>query len=121
MSPRLIFVLQLLLLAGCATTGSNEIADEGAEMPIEEIELHSSTATIDEHLFIPETGQAPVAAAEAEHVHDHIWERLVHSFALPECSEQEISRNWAQWYADRPAGSPSALFLWMFENYLGQV
>ena len=27
---------------------------------------------------------------------------MLHSFALPDCNEHEASREWAQWYADRP-------------------
>ncbi|NIP19078.1 MAG: LysM peptidoglycan-binding domain-containing protein [Xanthomonadales bacterium] len=64
---------------------------------------HGSGESIDEHLFIPEIIEEPEPRPEpAVHVHPHVWERLVHGFALPECSEQEISRSWAQWYADRP-------------------
>jgi membrane-bound lytic murein transglycosylase D len=54
---------------------------------------------VDEHLFVPEP--ADTVAVEL-HVHDNVWERLVHSFQLPECSDQEVNLKWARWYADHP-------------------
>jgi membrane-bound lytic murein transglycosylase D len=95
---RLISALMLLLLAGCATTGtgtadSAQLIPEPAEEPIT---IPSSTATIDEHLFEP-----PVDPVQT-HVHTSVWERLVHNFDLPECSTHEQSMKWAQWYADHP-------------------
>jgi membrane-bound lytic murein transglycosylase D len=97
---RLVSALLILLLAGCATTGKGtaEITQATPEAAPEPVP--SSTATVDEHLFIPASSATP-AAGEA-HVHDDVWERLVHSFELPECSDHEASLKWAQWYADRP-------------------
>jgi membrane-bound lytic murein transglycosylase D len=94
-----------LLLAACATTATEPPAVEPRAAPAEpEVVLPQGAGeSIDEHLFVPETAEAaPVVVPEAEHEHPHIWERLVHSFALPECSDHEISRNWAEWYAGRP-------------------
>ena len=100
MTLRFILALLIFLLAGCATTG--EEAAEITQITIDAVPepMMSSTATVDEHLFIPEPSTAP-AAGEA-HVHDHVWERLVHSFGLPQCSDQETNLKWAQWYADKP-------------------
>ncbi len=108
MSSRLGLVFLFLLLANCATTGK-ELAEPVAVAEPEQaaVELPGGSGeSIDSHLFIPEQQLAtlPVdSGTQAQlHVHPHVWERLVHNFALPECSEQKISRNWAQWYADRP-------------------
>ena len=100
MSLRFISALLIFLLAGCATTGQGtaEVAQATPEAVPEPVP--SSTATVDEHLFIPASSATP-AAGEA-HVYDDVWERLVHSFALPECSDHEVSLKWAQWYADHP-------------------
>ena len=97
---RFISALLIFLLAACATTGKGtaEPAQAGPETALEPVP--SSTATVDEHLFIPASSPPP-AVGEA-HVHDHVWERLVHSFELPQCADYEISLKWAQWYADRP-------------------
>ena len=96
MPLRLLIPGFFLLLAGCATTGP-----EPVEEPIEEIVVAaepenpaSSTATIDEHLFVPEPS--------AEITHDNVWDRMVHNFALPDCSEHEVALKWARWYADHP-------------------
>ncbi len=100
MSLRFISASLIFLLAGCATTGKGpaEITQTTPEAVPEQVP--SSTVTIDEHLFIPALSATP-AAGEA-HVHDDVWERLVHSFELAECSDHEASLKWAQWYADRP-------------------
>ncbi len=107
MSSRWSLILLLLLLANCATTGT-ELADTG---PVQEPEQSAvvlprgSGESIDTHLFVPEQPAATllddVQTEPQLHVHPHIWERLVHNFALPECSSHKISRNWAQWYADQ--------------------
>ena len=92
---RLILLSAMLFLAGCAATGGS-VAPEpmAAPEPPAPVEPPPSTAaTIDEHLYEPE----PV-----EIVHENIWDRVVHNFALPECSEHEIALTWAQWYADHP-------------------
>ncbi len=106
MSPRFGISLLALLLANCAVTGT-EIIDAPqieAEEPVIVDLPEGSGESIDSHLFIPEPAEE-VAVENIEpiaHVHPDVWEHLVHGFALPECSEHEISRNWAQWYADRP-------------------
>ena len=84
MGLKYLIPLSLLFLAGCATTGTGT-APEAEEAPVvaaEPANVPSSTATIDEHLFEPEP---------AEIVHDNVWDRVVHNFALPECSEHEIA------------------------------
>ena len=99
---RLISTLLLMLfLAGCATTGAGtgDTAQIDPEPAIEADAIPSSTATIDEHLFVPDSEPLP---ADAAHVHNSTWERLVHNFSLPECSANEQSIKWAQWYADHP-------------------
>jgi membrane-bound lytic murein transglycosylase D len=100
-SYRFILALVFLFLAGCATTGTgpNETTLASPESLTEPEPVPSSVATVDEHLFVPEP--VPVISS-APHVHDNVWERLVHSFELPECADQEVNLEWAQWYADRP-------------------
>jgi len=92
--------LLIFVLAGCATTGKEtaEITQPTPEIVAEPVP--SSTATVDEHLFIPPSSPPP--AASEVHVHGDVWERLVHSFALPPCSDHEASLKWAQWYAGHP-------------------
>ena len=103
MRLRLLPPALILILSGCATTAVEPVAEStpatgsvwiaGLELP------HGAGETIDDHLFIPaaEEVQAVAELVVEQHVHPHVWERLLHSFMLPECSEQEISRNWAQW------------------------
>ena len=100
MSLRFISVLLIFLLAGCATTGkgTSEIAQTTPQTDPEPVP--SSTVTVDEHLFVPPSSATP--AKTQEHVHDDVWERLVHSFELPNCSDHEASLKWAKWYGDRP-------------------
>ncbi len=100
MSLRLILALVIFSLTGCATTGKGtaEISQPVAQVAPEPIP--SSTATVDEHLFVPTPEAIPVAGEV--HVHDDVWERLVHSFALPQCSDHEASLKWAKWYGDHP-------------------
>jgi len=100
---RLIPALLLFALAGCATTGTGTGTDTpvAPEAPEVAVTPPSSTATIDEHLFIPPAEIAEEDAVEP-HVHDSVWERLVHNFDLPECSTHEESVKWAKWYAKRP-------------------
>ena len=81
---RLISTLLLMLfLAGCATTGKGtaDTAQIDPDPTVEGDAIPSSTATIDEHLFVPDSEPLPVDAA---HVHNSTWERLVHNFSLPE-------------------------------------
>lgn len=103
MPIRLLPVVALFFLAGCATTGTGTVettqtTPEAAA--VEEI-TPSTTATIDDHLYVPPPIPVPVAAPET-HVHDSVWERIVHSFALQDCTVDEQSMKWALWYADRP-------------------
>jgi membrane-bound lytic murein transglycosylase D len=96
----LISALLLLSLAGCATTGT-ETVDPTPVTPEPAVEAQppaSSAATIDEHLFVPDADPVP---ADTQ-VYESVWDRLVHNFSLPECSANEQSVKWAQWYADRP-------------------
>jgi membrane-bound lytic murein transglycosylase D len=98
---RLILALQLLVLAGCATTGTNEQSGPTPETAGEELEVVSSTATIDEHLFIPHPEPQPAEEEEA-YEHSNVWARLTDQFALPDCTEHEKAIQWAEWYASRP-------------------
>ena len=100
---RLIPALLLFALAGCATTGQGtDVATQVVpDSPEVAVTVPSSTATIDEHLFVPPVQPAAEDATEL-HVHDSVWERLVHNFELPECSTHEDSVTWAKWYAARP-------------------
>ena len=100
MSLRFISVVLIFLLAGCATTGKGTAQITQATPETVPEPVPSSTATVDEHLFIPQSSATP--AAGEVHVHDDVWERLVHSFKLEQCSDHEVSLKWAQWYADQP-------------------
>jgi len=103
--------LLLLLLAGCASTavappGQRAYAPEEEPVWIAGLEVpHGSGETIDDHLFVPDADLHAPPEGEPEptqHIHPHVWERLVHSFALPDCSGHGIARSWAEWYAERP-------------------
>jgi membrane-bound lytic murein transglycosylase D len=100
---RLLPVMVLFLLAGCATTGTGtvETAQIAPEVTVVAPLETSSTTTIDDHLYVPPPIPAPTAVTDL-HVHDSVWERLVHNFSLPSCTVDETSMKWAQWYADRP-------------------
>jgi membrane-bound lytic murein transglycosylase D len=100
---RLISALLLLFLAGCATTGAGtgDAAPIAPEPVVEAEPIPSSTVTIDEHLYVPEPVQVEDLPVQV-HVHDGVWERLLHNFSLPECSSNEQSVKWARWYSDRP-------------------
>lgn len=89
-----------LALASCATTPQNPPGPLPESTPaVQEIVTPpSSVATVDEHLFAPEEETVVMSTPQFETV----WERMMHSFALPDCAEHEKSRQWAQWYADRP-------------------
>ncbi len=100
MSYRFILALLIFLLAGCATTGKGTVQITQATLETVPDPVPSSTATVDEHLFIPASSATP--AVGEVHVYNDVWERLVHSFELEECSDHEVSLKWAQWYADRP-------------------
>jgi membrane-bound lytic murein transglycosylase D len=102
----LILPLAGLVLAGCASTGNRGTTDISEPIVDEALPERSHTETVDEHLPTLKPARRPAeSAAEtsvAEHVHDSVYERMLHSFALPDCASHEVSRNWAQWYADRP-------------------
>jgi membrane-bound lytic murein transglycosylase D len=93
---RIVTISAFLLLAGCATTGSGtgQPEDVAPEPVLDPVEMPSTTATVDEHLYVP---PEPV-----EITHDKVWNRVVHNFALPECSDHEAALKWARWYADHP-------------------
>ena len=103
MPIRLIAALLLLALTGCATTGTGtaESAPAVSEAAAQVEPPPSSTATIDEHLYIPDLETLPVEV-DSEPVYDSVWDRMVDNFALPECSDQDKGLEWAQWYSDRP-------------------
>ena len=103
MPVRLLPALLLFFLAGCVTTGNGktETAQPAAEVPVVEQTAPSSVATIDDHLYEPPALAAP-AGSPVPHVHDSVWERLAHSFDLPDCASHEQNLQWAQWYAERP-------------------
>jgi membrane-bound lytic murein transglycosylase D len=101
-SYRWILPLAGLVLASCAATPPQPPQDEPAPALSAPPPERSHTATIDEHLYQPPAGDLrPVDSMDA-HVHESPWERMMHSFALPDCAEHEASRSWAQWYAERP-------------------
>ena len=57
--------------------------------------------SIDEHLFVPQPAEAVAEIAGEKPIeYDNVWARLVDNFALPNCDDQQSSRNWANWYAD---------------------
>jgi hypothetical protein len=101
-TSRLFLSLLCLFLASCATTQSNQPEPEPALIASVEEELPKGEGeSIDEHLYIPEVVEpAEVQAGEQVPVYDNVWARLVDSFALPNCYDKEISRKWANWYAD---------------------
>ena len=100
---RFTLPLLLLFLAGCATTGNGTgQTDQTAPEPVEPpAQVPSSTATIDEHLYIPKLEPLP-EELETIPTHANVWARLVEDFDLPECSEHKSAVNWARWYASRP-------------------
>ncbi len=97
MPVKALATLVFLLLAGCATTGTNQVTGEVPDTQISRVEDPPSTdvSVVDEHLYeLP-----PVDESQA---YVNVWERVVDRFSLPECSEKESSLQWARWYADRP-------------------
>ena len=103
MPIRLISALLLLTLAGCATTGTGTVESAAsAPEPVSEIgPPPSTTATIDEHLYVPDLEVLPVET-EGEVVYASVWDKVVDNFALPECSAREQNLKWAKWYSERP-------------------
>ena len=103
MIVRLAATLLFLLLAGCATTGTGTQDASGDLTDLQEfpeLARPRMAETIDEHLYVPPLDSD--AESDADHRHAGVWERLTHRFELPECSDQEVNIQWAQWYADRP-------------------
>ncbi|MFC1778137.1 LysM peptidoglycan-binding domain-containing protein [Pseudomonadota bacterium] len=105
MTSRFLLSLLCLFLASCATTQSTDPEPESAMLAAAQEDLPKGEGeSIDEHLFVPEPvvpateipGQQPVE-------YDNVWVRLVDSFALPGCNDHEVSRKWANWYADHDA------------------
>jgi len=93
---KLLAATVFLLLAGCATTGTDHIG-QGTDTQRNLVEDPPSVdaSVVDAHLFqIPpiEQGQSYV----------NVWDRVIDRFALPECSDREINLQWARWYAERP-------------------
>lgn len=111
MAYRWILPLAGLVLAGCAsTTPVNTPQNDATEKLSGPLPERSHTATVDEHLFEPtpvEPGSSNTAdpsaqASEAAPTFDNVYARMMASFALPDCAANEVSRDWAQWFADRP-------------------
>ena len=98
---RVTAALVFLLLAGCATTGSGTTDPAETATDLAVPSQPRTAETIDEHLYIPKLETLPDSDA-AGHVHENAWERLTHSFVLPECSDREANMKWAEWYAARP-------------------
>lgn len=102
---RFIAITAALLLAGCATTSAPPQPDPTPppKASAQQQPIHSSVVTVDEHLFEPDAAEDEAQeSAEDSHAHPNVWERLVHNFALEDCREHEVSRQWADWYAARP-------------------
>lgn len=101
---RFIAIFAALFLAGCATTAAPPRPDPAPQpqAPVPQQPGHSSVATVDEHLFEPSVPVEDETGQEELHVHPDVWERLVHNFALEDCSTHKVSRQWADWYAARP-------------------
>ena len=104
MNRRLSTALLCLILASCATTQSTTPEPEPEMVAVAQEELPKGEGeSIDEHLYIPEPvepADAVEPAAEAPRVYKNVWVRLIDGFALPNCSQHEISLTWADWYAE---------------------
>ena len=102
MSLRWILPLAGLVLASCATTAPEPSQPIEDNPPLKGTVMNSGGAeSVDEHLYIPPPQSRTVASSET-HVHADVWERMLHSYDLPECSTRESARQWAAWYAERP-------------------
>ena len=101
---RFILISSALLLAACATTApqTEPVAPVRATASKPEEQARSTVATVDDHLFIPESGSSAGADEIQAHVHSSVWERITHSFELEDCRNHEINLQWARWYAERP-------------------
>lgn len=109
MTSRLILPLLCLFIASCATIRNNQPEPEPeVVVTVDESLPKGGGESIDEHLFVPEP-VVPVTEVIGEVIgeqpieYDNVWARLVDSFALPNCGEQQSSLNWANWYADHDA------------------
>ncbi|WP_191621172.1 lytic transglycosylase [Marinihelvus fidelis] len=102
MSLRWMLPLAGLVLASCATTApQSPPTDLTTEPRMKTAATPERAESVDDHL--PKLAREPAATPVADaHVHESPWERMMHSFALPDCASHEASRDWAQWYADRP-------------------
>ena len=94
--------LLCLFLASCATTQNNSPEADPEVLAVAQEDLPKGAGeSIDEHLFVPQPIEpATESPAEQVVVYDNVWARLVDNFALPNCSDHEISLKWANWYAD---------------------
>ena len=111
MTSRFLLTLSCLFLASCATTQNNTPDPEPEVIAAAQENLPKGAGeSIDEHLFVPEpvepvtetVSDQPVEADQPI-VYDNVWAKLVESFALPNCYDHEVSRRWANWYADHDA------------------
>jgi len=100
----LVLALSVLLLAGCATTGSkSEPGQHESAKTLASTEVPpSSVATVDDHLYIPEPTPEPPAEDPEIVIPVSVWERVIQRFDLEDCREHEVSLQWAEWYAARP-------------------
>jgi len=102
-SYRWILPLAGLVLAGCASTAPVTSPNDTPEPALDgALPERSHTATVDEHLFNPERPGTPADTEQALPAFDLVYERMMASFAMPNCAAQDSSRDWSAWYADRP-------------------
>lgn len=95
MHLRLLAALGLLLLAGCAITGTEPASlPDGDAVPVQRLPAQPAVV-VDEHLFNSER-------IDSGDAYGNVWERVIDQFALPDCAAHEASLQWARWYADRP-------------------
>lgn len=97
MPLRLLAATVFLLLAGCATTGTEPSRTETSRpLPARITRPAPPVASaVDNHLFEP-----PPYSGTQEYT--SVWERVVDRFAMPECSAEDVNLRWARWYAERP-------------------
>lgn len=102
MSLRVILPLAGLVLAGCASTAPVSQPETPTELAVAAPPERSRVESVDDHLPELRPAKKPPTPVEETPEFQTVYERMVSGFALPDCREHEISRNWAQWYADRP-------------------